>query len=443
MDDKRKEVNAYLYKTVHVDEGERAILVGVSLPHLQRWELEDNLFELKQLARTAGVTVVGELVQERRQINPTYFIGSGKVEELIQMIRALNVSSIIFDDDLSPAQARNLEKATGAKIVDRSLLILDIFAQHARTREAKTQVELAQLQYLLPRLTRQWSHLSRQVGGIGTKGPGETQLETDRRLIRNRIQVLSRALNRIDRQRATRRKRRQHVFKAALIGYTNVGKSTLMNLLSGAGVPVENQLFATLDSTVRRVWLDENHQILLSDTVGFIRKLPHHLVASFKSTLDEVREADLLLHVVDVAHPAFRQQIATVNQVLDELKVGDKPVLMVFNKIDLVREKQLIGLLRQEYPASVFVSAARQIRIGYLKQALIEFIDSHFVEDQVDIPLTLSGLVNRVYELAQVKETTYSDHSVRLRFRASIPNRARILRMVQREVHAFKASLRS
>jgi GTP-binding protein HflX len=354
------------------------------------------------------------------------------VEELARMVKMHHVSTVIFDDDLSPAQTRNLEKATGAKIIDRSALILDIFAQHARSREARTQVELAQLQYLLPRLTRQWTHLSRQVGGIGTRGPGETQLETDRRLIRKRIETLQKELQKIDQQRQTRRKGRTYIYRASLVGYTNVGKSTIMNLLSGADVLVENQLFATLDSTVRRVELDLNHEILLSDTVGFIRKLPHHLVASFGSTLDEAVEADLLLHVVDVSHPAFNDQIHVVNEVLQEIGAGDKPVLIIFNKIDLLKEKAMVQSLKQQYPNSVFISATRHIRIKQLKQELINFIEKNFVESEVQIPLAHSRLVTTVYSLAVVTRQEYSDSHVTLQFRSSAYNRSRIKRLVEK-----------
>lgn len=409
---------------------ERAILVGVILPRHRRWEVNENLSELRSLVNTAGVEVVDELVQERPQIDPAYFIGTGKAEELARMVKAENASTVIFDDDLSPAQARNLQNETGAKIIDRSALILDIFAQHARTREARTQVELAQLQYLLPRLTRQWSHLSRQVGGIGTKGPGETQLETDRRMIRKRIETLRRDLEKIDQQRINRRKNRKNAFRASLIGYTNVGKSTIMNLLSGADVLVENQLFATLDSTVRRVTLDAGHEILLSDTVGFIRKLPHHLIASFKSTLDETIEADVLLHVVDVSHPAFQEQIQVVNEVLQEIGAGEKPVLMIFNKIDLLEEKAGIPALKRQFPHSVFISAARQIRIEFLKKELVGFMEKHFVESEIAIPLRYAGLVHRVHSLATVTAEEYSDSHVHLRFRSTLQNREKIHRMV-------------
>ncbi len=431
-------MQGYLLKKNPPLAHEKAILVGVILPQQTRWVVEENLSELQLLAQTAGVRVVDRLLQDRDRINSTYFIGSGKVEQLARLVKMHDATAVIFDDDLTPAQVRNLEKATGAKIIDRSTLILDIFAKHARTREAKTQVELAQLQYLLPRLTRQWTHLSRQVGGIGTKGPGETQLETDRRLIRKRIEFLRKELQKIDQQRSIRRKRREGIFKASLIGYTNVGKSTIMNLLSDAGVTVEDQLFATLDSTVRRVWLDRDHQILLSDTVGFIRKLPHHLVASFKSTLDEVRDADLLLHVVDISHPQFKEQIQTVNDVLHEIGVADKPVLMVFNKIDRLKEKQIIATLKGEYPGSVFISATRQIQIAYMKRMLIDFIEKHYVEGRVVIPLQFSSLISLVHDLGVVDAEEFTDSVVTIRFRSTIPNKYKILRHVRETIRDFR-----
>lgn len=430
-----------MYDNLQNLEPEKAILVGVILPRQSRWEVKDNIAELRSLADTSGVAVVDQLVQERPHIDPAYFIGKGKVDELTGMVKMYNASTVIFDDDLSPAQARNLQNATGAKIIDRSGLILDIFAQHARTREARTQVELAQLQYLLPRLTRQWTHLSRQVGGIGTKGPGETQLETDRRLVRQRIETLRKELHKIDQQRQTRRKGRTTIFRASLVGYTNVGKSTIMNLLSGADVLVENQLFATLDSTVRRASLDLQHEILLSDTVGFIRKLPHNLIASFKSTLDEAVEADLLLHVVDVSHPAFNEQIHVVNEVLQEINAGEKPILMIFNKIDLLEEKAMINSIKQQYPNSVFVSATRHIRIKQLKQELINFIEKNFVESTIEIPLKHSRLVNTVYSLAIVTGQEYSDSHAILHFRCSVANRVIILRLLEEAIHADRESV--
>ncbi len=411
---------------------ENAIIAGVVLPRDHRWEIEDNLDELRQLAITSGVAVRDQVIQDRQEIHAAYFLGRGKVEELRQMVKMHQARTVIFDGDLTPAQIRNLEKALEAKIVDRSTLILDIFAKHARTRAAKTQVELAQLQHLLPRLTRQWSHLSRQVGGIGTKGPGETQLETDRRLIRRRIETLRKELDKIDRQRQTRRKGRSDTFRVSLIGYTNVGKSTIMNLLSGADVLVEDQLFATLDPTVRQVQLDKKHKILLSDTVGFIRKLPHQLVESFKSTLDEAMEADLLLHVVDVSHPTFADQISAVNQVLEDIGAQDKPVLMVFNKIDRLTEKVQLQSLRRQYPEGVFISATRQLRTERLVQKLIEFMETHFVRTEIHLPLPHAALIGRIYRLAVVEEEKYTHTHIHLWIRCREQNVRVIRQLLQR-----------
>ena len=417
-------------------EPEKAILAGIVLPRDRRWEVEENLMELRQLATTSGVVVVDQVLQERQQFHPAHFLGSGKVNELHDLVKMHKVETVIFDADLSPAQVRNLEKNLQAKIIDRSTLILDIFAKHARTRTAKTQVELAQLQYLLPRLTRQWTHLSRQVGGVGTKGPGETQLETDRRLIRTRIDHLRRDLEKIDRQRQTRRQGRQNMFRASLIGYTNVGKSTIMNLLSGADVLVEDQLFATLDPTVRQVQLNKEHTILLSDTVGFIRKLPHHLVESFKSTLDEAVEADLLLHVVDVGHPSFHEQIDAVNQVLESIKAHDKPTLTVFNKIDKIEEKAQLEVLRKQYPDSVFISATRHIRTETLIDALVKFIENTFVETSILIPLHHSRLVHTIHEMAVVDQEKYEEDGIHLRFRSDQTIRDRLLQHINKTVSA-------
>lgn len=417
---------------------EKSLLAGVVLPHMSRWEVEENLEELELLAQTAGVDIVDQLIQSLERINPSHFIGMGKVDELSRLVKALDISTVIFDSDLTPAQIRNLERATESKIIDRSTLILDIFAKHARTREAKKQVELAQLQYLLPRLTRQWVHLSRQVGGIGTKGPGETQLETDRRLVRNRIESLRRELARIDQQRLTRRKGRENMFKISLVGYTNVGKSTIMNSLSGSDVLVEDQLFATLDSTTRRVRLSEDHEILLSDTVGFIRRLPHHLIASFKSTLDEVRSADLLLHIVDISHPAFQDQIRTVMRVLEEMKLNDYPTITVFNKIDLLKEKAQIPSLTKEFPASVFISATRHIQIEKLKRTIVEFIENKFVQGEVELPMAQSALVSLIYSNAVVTHQVYTDDRIVIKFKCTPSMKEKIMQTVKKKTHLKK-----
>ena len=312
---------------------EKAVLIGIVTKHQDEDKLNEFLDELEFLTYTAGGEVVKRFTQKMEMPNSKTFIGTGKMEEVRQYVEEHEIGTVVFDDELSPAQLRNIERILKAKIIDRTNLILDIFAQRAQTSYARTQVELAQYQYLLPRLTGLWTHLERQRGGIGMRGPGETEIETDRRIVRDRISLLKKKLETIDKQMATQRSNRGQLVRVALVGYTNVGKSTLMNVIAKSEVFAENKLFATLDTTVRKVVIG-NLPFLLSDTVGFIRKLPTQLVESFKSTLDEVREADLLLHVVDISHPQFEDHIASVNNILDEIDCSDKPTIMVFNKID-------------------------------------------------------------------------------------------------------------
>lgn len=322
--------------TEHIDieqKIERAILIGLVNQEQDENQLKEYLDELAFLAETAGAEPIHRFTQKIEFPNPKTFVGSGKLVEIAQYVRENEIDLVVFDDELNPSQLKNIEKELKCKILDRTNLILDIFANRARTAHAKTQVELAQYQYLLPRLTRMWTHLERQRGGIGMRGPGETEIETDRRIIRDKIAKLKLQLQKIDKQKAVQRKNRGKMVRAALVGYTNVGKSTLMNLMSKSEVFAENKLFATLDTTVRKVVLG-NLPFLLSDTVGFIRKLPHHLVESFKSTLDEVRESDILLHVVDISHPGFEEQIEIVNKTLYEIGAKDKPMYYIFNKID-------------------------------------------------------------------------------------------------------------
>ena len=314
-------------------KSEKAILIGIITQAQDEKKSEEYLDELEFLTKTAGGVPVKRFFQKMAKPNPKTFLGTGKLEEVKEYIIANNIGTAIFDDELSPAQLRNIEKFLDCKILDRTNLILDIFAGRAQTSSAKAQVELAQYQYLLPRLTKMWTHLDKQKGGIGMRGPGETEIETDRRIIRDKISLLKKKLVTIDKQMAVQRKNRGKMVRVALVGYTNVGKSTLMNVISKSDVFAENKLFATLDTTVRKVVI-KNIPFLMTDTVGFIRKLPTQLVESFKSTLDEVREADLLLHVVDISHPNFEDHIASVNKILDEINSADKPTVMVFNKID-------------------------------------------------------------------------------------------------------------
>jgi GTP-binding protein HflX len=348
-------LKASSYEVPRPPRSENAVLVGHA--GRDREHMERSLAELSLLADTAGAKVVGTLVQRRGSIHPATFVGKGKLEELRQMVEMTKAELVIFDDDLSPAQVRNLEKATERKVIDRSELILDIFARRARTRESRLQVELAQLEYTLPRLTGMWKHLERQAGGIGTRGPGETQLETDRRLVRERIARLKAALESVERERETQRHRRRREFRAALVGYTNAGKSTLFNALTRSDVFVENRLFATLDSTTRQMVSRARDVVLFTDTVGFIRKLPHHLVASFHSTLVEAIEADLLVHLIDAADPDFHRQILAVDGVLDDILGEPRPPrLLVFNKCDMLDE-DAIAALRAEHDGCLVLSA--------------------------------------------------------------------------------------
>ena len=369
---------------------ENAVLVGVQQKDHSSEVVKEYLDELEFLAETAGAFVKKRFTQKLTAPNPRTFIGTGKLNEIKQWVEENGIDLIIFDDELSASQLRNLERELKKRILDRTNLILDIFAQRAKTAYAKTQVELAQYQYLLPRLTRMWTHLERQRGGIGLRGPGETEIETDRRVIRDRITKLKKELQTIDKQMATQRKNRGSLVRAALVGYTNVGKSTIMNMLSKSDVFAEDKLFATLDTTVRKIVVD-NLPFLLSDTVGFIRKLPHQLVESFKSTLDEVREADVLIHVVDISHPTFEEQLAVVNETLRELGVADKPTLLVFNKIDAYQwveksefdpmpiEKTNYSLedLKRTWMAKannpcVFISAKEKVNIDNFRQSIYD-----------------------------------------------------------------------
>ncbi len=412
---------------------ERGILVGLALPGVSLDEAQDTLDELGLLADTAGVDVAVQVLQERRRRDPAYLIGRGKAEELVEQVAECDAQAVIFDEDLSPAQTRNLETLLEVKIIDRSRLILDIFASRARTREAQTQVELAQLIYMLPRLTRQWTHLSRQAGGtggtggVGTRGPGETQLEVDRRATNRRITILKQALDRIARQRAIARKQRTDIFRAALVGYTNAGKSTLMRALSGADVLIEDRLFATLDSTTRRVSLGYNRDILLSDTVGFIKKLPHHLIASFHSTLEEAIEADLLLHVVDVSHPACEEHIATVIEVLGELGVADRPTMLVFNKNDLLDDRTRRKYLMATYPDAVWLSAETGEGLKDLRWAIYNYLEGDRLTLVVQIPQHEGKLLSELYRIGEILHTDYKGNDVLMEVKLSQHNARRLL----------------
>jgi GTP-binding protein HflX len=398
---------------------ERVFLIGVQLKSRNRWQVDESLDELAELAVTAGADVIGEGSQKLEAPVAGTFIGTGKAEEYAEHCRQNDIDTVIFDDELSPAQSRNLEQLFECKVLDRTALILDIFAQRARTREGKLQVELAQLQHLLPRLTRYWSHLSRQKGGIGMRGEGETQLETDRRRVQERIEKITEELELVRRQRATQRQGRQRSLwpLASIVGYTNAGKSTLLNTLTGASVLAENKLFATLDPTTRRLRLPTNQNVLLSDTVGFIRKLPHRLVEAFKATLEEVVEADLLLHVVDVSHPEAEAQITAVNSVLEEIGACGKPVLMVLNKIDQVTKSELLQRFIERYPHSVPVSCLTRDGIPELLAELSATLRPVREFLELAVPHEASAVIARLHSVGQVIERDYEGKEAHFKVR--------------------------
>ena len=388
---------------------ERALLIGLEQQGVSKWDLQDSLEELAELANSAGAEVVDTVTQKLQKPTAPYYIGKGKAESLKPALQDRQVTSVIFDDELSPAQGRNLENLLSRKVLDRTQLILDIFAQRARSREGRLQIELAQLQYLLPRLTRMWHHLSRQTGGIGTRGPGETQLEVDRRRVQERIARLERELESVRKTRAVQRQgRKRHQWPvAAVVGYTNAGKSTLLNLLTGADVVAENKLFATLDPTTRSFVLPNKQRVLLTDTVGFLRKLPHTLIESFKATLEEVSEADLLIHVVDLSHARVDDQIEAVENVIKELDAFGKQTVIVFNKIDNVQNRELIETYLRRFPGSVAISARTGENVNKLVQVLQDALSAWRLRSHFKIPASESALIAEIHRVGHVLELKY------------------------------------
>ena len=390
---------------------ELAVLVGLEQDGVSKWDLRDSMDELRELASSAGARVVDTVTQRLEKPTAPYYIGKGKAQIIKDSFQTQQVTSVIFDNELSPAQGRNLEHLFKRKVLDRTQLILDIFAQRARSREGRLQIELAQLQYLLPRLTRMWTHLSRQTGGIGTRGPGETQLEVDRRRVQERIAKLERELEGVRKVRSVQREgRRRHQWPvAAVVGYTNAGKSTLLNLLTGADVLAVDRLFATLDPTTRSYTLPNKQRMLLTDTVGFLRNLPHMLIESFKATLEEVTEADLLIHVVDLSHPRVDEHIEAVNAVTKEIGAFGKQTLMVFNKVDAVAHPEVVESYKARFPHSVAISARTGQGVGDLIQALHDEISSWRLNLRFRVPLTESWLIAEVHRIGRVHEVHYED----------------------------------
>jgi GTP-binding protein HflX len=394
--------------TVH---REKAVLVAVELP-IRPWHTQDPLEELRGLAETAGAIIVGSLTQRRECVVPGTYIGKGKLDELVQEVQRTDADVVIFDNELSPAQIRNIEKALNIKCLDRSELILDIFATRARTVEARLQVELAQLEYSLSRLKRMWTHLSRYGGGIGLRGPGETQLEEDRRLVSLRIRDLKAQLVEVQARKKREVRSRSEEYTISLVGYTNAGKSTLMNALTGSHVYVENKLFSTLDTRTRQWQIKDFGRVLLSDTVGFIRDLPHHLIASFKATLEEARQARLLLNVVDASNPLAEEHIESVNSVLQELGCGDKPTLLVFNKIDAVTDRSYLDVLLKKHRHGVAISAGTGVGLADLRQEVISALKGDFADAEVRTHAGNGRVIAYLSAHAEIQRQEYHDDQV-------------------------------
>ncbi len=411
---------------------EKVLLVGVIHRLSSENIVKEHLDELQLLVKTAGAKVVGRVTQKISRINPATLIGIGKAKEIISQAKEIDASVIIFDEELSPAQIKNYHKiSTKIKILDRNGLILDIFKKHARTKEAKTQVDLAYFEYLLPRLTRQWTHLERQMGGIGTRaGMGETQIEIDRRLIRTRISRLKKELNKIENERATQSLHRKSEYRVSLVGYTNAGKSTLFNSLTGSNVYIKDQLFATLDTTIRKLKLDASHQVLLSDTVGFIRKLPHNLVASFKSTLKEVLEADLIIIVLDISSTEIEEHLETINNVLQQMGANEVPLLHVLNKVDKMPDNRKIDKVKRLFINPVVISAEHHLMISDLRKRIIEKMESNFQTVEIAIPYGDGKVIANAQTGVKVLERFFQDDVVKLKIRGARPRIKQIIKSI-------------
>ncbi len=409
-----------LKNTIHINSQTskpKAILVGVSMPGTSSSKI--SLEELENLATTANYKPVATLTQHLAEINPKTFLGSGKIEELRQAVKHHDPETVIFDEELSPRQNRELENILKCRVMDRPWVILEIFSDHAQTREAKTQVELARMKYALPRLTGMWGHLSRQRGGIGMKDVGETQIQLDRRMTRNEIHKLEKKLVQIDKEKKTQRKNRQGTYKVALVGYTNAGKSTLMNCLTGADTLVEDKLFATLDSTVRKIKKNFPYPVLLSDTVGLISKLPHDLVASFKSTLDEVRDANLLIHVVDLSHQEYIEQMCTADDLLQQIGVDNINILTVFNKVDALPNTETLDQALQTYPSSIGISCKTGQGIDLLRQQMVFYYEKNLAPYRLELEHSQAMLIQEIRKHALVLKEDYTPNGIVLNLRLS------------------------
>lgn len=417
----------------------KAILVGVTMPSVLSPPTEISLLELEGLATTAQYKPVATFTQRLTAINPKTFIGSGKVEEIKQAVNHHEPEAVIFDEELSPRQNRELENIFKCRVMDRPWVILEIFSDHARTREAKTQVELARLKYSLPRLTKMWGHLSRQRGGIGMKDVGETQIQLDRRMIRTEIHKLERKLVQIDKEKKTQRKNRSGTYKVALVGYTNAGKSTLMNCLTGADTLVEDKLFATLDPTVRKIKKNFPYPVLLSDTVGLISKLPHDLVASFKSTLDEVRDADLLIHVVDISHPEYAEQMRTADDLLLQMNADDIDIITVFNKIDALPDIEVLDRVLHALPASIGISSKMEQGIESLREKIVFHYEKRLTPYHLELEHSQAVLVQEIRKIALVLNEDYSPNGITLNLRLAPGGKAKLKSILKQPANSAQS----
>jgi GTP-binding protein HflX len=410
-----------LEKEIISFDKEKVLIIGTIRPGFNEYLVNEHLNELELLVETAGGIVSGKVLQRISKINSSTFIGKGKANQLINQASELGVKILIFDDELTPAQIKNYHKISEKlKVLDRSGLILDIFKRHAKTKEATTQVELAYLEYLLPRLTRQWTHLERQMGGIGTRaGMGETQIEIDRRLIRTKITKLKKNLIQIEKERKIQSLRRSSEFRVSLVGYTNAGKSTLFKALTGSDVFIKNQLFATLDTTIRQLSIDSNHSILLSDTVGFIRKLPHNLVASFRSTLKEVVESNLILMVLDVSSDYLKDHIGVIKEVLDGLGAKNIPLIYVLNKVDLITDNEKLNTIVRDFDNSVIISAKRHLMLSKLKEAIIEKMEKDYQTFNIKLSYSEGKAIAQIKNTLEILEEEYEEDLIRMKIRGS------------------------
>lgn len=411
----------------------KAILVGVSMPGTTSTQI--SLEELEGLATTANFDPVATLTQHLTKINPKTFLGSGKVEELRLAVKHHDAEVVIFDEELSPRQNRELENILKCRVMDRPWVILEIFSDHAKTREAKTQVELARMKYSLPRLTGLWGHLSRQRGGIGMRDVGETQIQLDKRMIRNEIHKLEKKLVQIDKEKKTQRKNRQRSYKVALVGYTNAGKSTLMNCLTGSDTLVEDKLFATLDATVRKIKKNFPYPVLLSDTVGLIDKLPHDLVASFKSTLDEVRDADLLIHVVDLSHREYAKQMQTANDLLSEMGVDDIDIILAFNKIDALPDTETLDRALHAYPSSIGISSKTGLGIDSLRQQMVMHYEKNLAPYRLELKHSQTTLIQEIRKYALVLKEDYTPDGIVLNLRVAAGAKAKLESILKQSIN--------